>query len=94
MNVEVAVLGSPSLIVLIKQHRKDELGCGLCGRVKQHRTVELGSCVNVDVAVLGSPSLIIRTVSVDVEQHLKEKKNEKADQKVQKTNASAGRTVS
>ena len=33
--------------------------------------------MNVDVAVLGSPSLIIRTVSVDVEQHLKEKKNEK-----------------
>ena len=34
----------------------------------------LRSCVKVEVAVLGSPSLIVRTVSVDVKQHLKKKK--------------------
>ena len=54
MKVEVAVLGSPSLISLmvsvdIMQHLK-----------------KLGSCVKVEVAVLGSPSLIILMVSVAV----------------------------
>ena len=33
--------------------------------------------MRVEVAALGSPSLIIRTVSVAVEQHLKEEKNKK-----------------
>ena len=54
MKVEVAVLGSPSLIVLM-----------VSVDVKQHCT-ELRSCMKVEVAVLGSPSLISRTVSVDV----------------------------
>ena len=32
--------------------------------------------MEVEVAVLGSPPLIVRTVSVDVERHLQEKKTE------------------
>ena len=60
MKVEVAVLGSLSLIVLmvhvdVKQHRKDRS--------------ELRSCVKVEVAVLGSPSLRSLMVSVDVKLH-------------------------
>ena len=58
MKVEVAVLGSPSLIVLM-----DSVD------VKQHRASELRSCVKVEVAVLGSPSLIVLMYSVDVKQH-------------------------
>ena len=47
MKVEVAVLGSPSLIVLM-----------VSVDVKQHRTdIELRSCVKVGVAVLGSNSV-------------------------------------
>jgi len=45
---------------------------GLCGRngtIELLRT-QLRSCVGVEVAVLGSPSLIVRTVSVEVKQHL------------------------
>ena len=53
MKVEVAVLGSPSIIVLM-----------VSADVKRHRTrakmdSEVRSCVKVEVAVLGSPSLII-----------------------------------
>ena len=63
MKVEVAVLGSPSLIILmvsvdVKQHLK-----------KNHLNLEFKSCVKVEVAVLDSPSLTVRTVSVDVKQH-------------------------
>ena len=59
MNVEVAVLGSPSLIV----HTASV-------DVKQHCSIsELRSSVKVEVAVLGSPSLTVPTVSVDVKQH-------------------------
>ena len=63
MNVEVAVLGSPSLIVLtvsvaVEQHR-------ICSVSELRSCV----CVKVEVAVLGSPSLIVRTVSVDVKPH-------------------------
>ena len=46
--VEVAVPGSPSLIVLM-----------VSVDVKQYLTTELSSCVKAEVAVLGSPSLII-----------------------------------
>ena len=47
MEVEVAVLGSSSLIVLV-----------LSVEVKQHQIdIELRSCVKVDVAVLGSNSV-------------------------------------
>ena len=50
MNVVVAVLGSPFLIVLI----------GLCGRkTTLNLNTELKICVKVEVAVLGSPSLIV-----------------------------------
>ena len=35
---------------------------------------ELRSCVKVEVDVLGSPSLIVRTVPVDVTQHLRKKR--------------------
>ena len=56
MKVEVAVLGSPSLIVHtvsvdVKQY------------LKKKRHSELRSYVKVEVAVLGSPSLIVHTVS-------------------------------
>ena len=62
MNVVVAVLGSPSLIVLIasvdvKQHLFESI------------ELELGSCAKVEVAALGSPSLIVLIASVDVKQH-------------------------
>ena len=61
MNVDVDVLGSPSLIVLIVDVKLKNL------------TTEFRSRVNVDVDVLGSPSLIVLTVSVDVKQHLNKK---------------------
>ena len=59
VQVEMAVLGSPSLIFFMvsvdaKQHLK-----------------KVRSCVKVEVAVLGSPSLIFFMVSVDAKQHLK-----------------------
>ena len=62
MKVEVAVLGSMSLIVRT-----------VSVDVKQRRTEldldsELTSCAKVEMDVLGSPSLIVRTVSVDVKQ--------------------------
>ena len=44
VKVEVAVLGSPSLIVRT-----------VSVDVKQHWRTELKSCVKVEVAVLGSP---------------------------------------
>ena len=59
VNVEVDVLGSPSLIVRT-----------VSVDLEQHSTklsTELRSCVNVEVAFLGSPSLISLMVSVDVE---------------------------
>ena len=63
VKVDVAVLGSPSLIVLtvsvdVKQHW-EKMSC--CSEVR--------SCVKVEVAVPGSPSLIVLTVSVDVKHH-------------------------
>ena len=65
MKVEVAVMGSPPLIVRtvsvdVKLH------------LTSYRHSELRSCVKVGVAVLGSPSLIVRMVSVDddVELHV------------------------
>ena len=61
MKVEMAVLGSPPLII----HK-------ISVDVKQHRTrpvPELRSCAKVEVAVLGSPSIINLMVSVDVKKH-------------------------
>ena len=65
MEVEVAVLGSPSLISLtvsvgVRQHFNNN---------NNDSMAEFRSCVKVEVAVLGSPSLISLTVSVDVKQH-------------------------
>ena len=62
MKVEVAVLGSPSLIVL-------NIVCGYKAILNVSLFSEFRSCVKVEVAVLGSPSLIVLTVSVDVKQH-------------------------
>ena len=64
-KVEVAVLGSPSLIAS---------PYGLCGREaalneRERVSSELRNCVKVEVAVLGPPSLIVLMVSVDVKQH-------------------------
>ena len=50
MEVEVAVLGSPSLTVLMVSVKVSDLR----------------SCVKVEVAVLGFPSLIVLMVSVKV----------------------------
>ena len=60
MKVEVAVLGSPSLIVLV-------VFCGRKATLNLDLEAEIRSCVKVEVAVLGSPSLTI--ISVDVKQH-------------------------
>ena len=62
MKVEVAVLGSPSLISL------------MVSVAVKHRWTGTGesqfrSCVKEEVDVLGSPSLIIFTASVDVKRH-------------------------
>ena len=58
MKVEVAVLGSPSIIVLmVSSGRKATL------------EEEFKSCVRVEVAVLGSPSIIVLMVSMDAKQH-------------------------
>ena len=54
VKVEVAVLGSPSLRVLM---------------VSVDVKSEFRGCVKVEVAVLGSPSLRVLMVSVDVKQH-------------------------
>ena len=64
MKVEMAVLGSPSLIVCmvsvdVKQRWKK----------KEPKSSELRSRVKVEVDVLGSPSLTVLMVSVDVKQH-------------------------
>ena len=56
---EVAVLGSPSLMVLM-----------VSVDVKQHELAEyLRNCVKVEEGVLGSPSQTVLMVSVDVKQH-------------------------
>ena len=60
MKVEVAVLGSPSLIVRKVCGRKATLYCSI---------LELRSCVKVEVAVLGSPSLTALMVYLDVKEH-------------------------
>ena len=66
VKVEVAVLGSPSLIVLWSLWTWSNIW-----RRLQVRAQEL--CVKVEVAVLGSPSLTVFMVSVDVKQHWKRK---------------------
>ena len=56
MKVGVAVLGSPSLIVLMVS-------------VDVSKATLNFYCVKVKVTALGSPSLIVPKVSVDVKQH-------------------------
>ena len=66
MKVEVAVLGSPSLIVPY----------GLCGRkaiLNERKTVRAQSCVKVEVAALGSPSLTVLYGLCDREATLSER---------------------
>ena len=59
MKVEVAVLGSPSIIVLM-----------VSVDVNQHCSItKVRSCVKVEVAFLGFPSLTDLMVYVDVNQH-------------------------
>ena len=50
---------------------------GLCGckATLNAKRSEFRSCIKVEVDVLDSPSLIVRTVFVDIKQHLKKKKN-------------------
>ena len=65
VKVEVAVLGSPSLIVCmgfvdVRQHLKKK---------KKWSTTEFRSCVKVEMAVLGSPSLTVLKISLDAKQH-------------------------
>ena len=62
MEIEVDVLGSPSLIVLMVSV---DVQLGTCSN---DRAQEL--CVKVEVAVLGTPSLIVLMVSVDVQLEL------------------------
>ena len=62
MKVEVAVLGSPSLM------NHNDL-CGHKATLNLRRRPELSGCVKVEVVVLGSPSLIVLMVSVDLKQH-------------------------
>ena len=62
MKVEVAVLGSPSLIVLMVSVDEEQ-------HELEQSTPELRSCVKVEVAVLGTPSQIVFMVSVDIQQH-------------------------
>ena len=54
---------------------------GFCGRKAtlnfNCRSSKFKSCVKVEVDTLGSPPLKVRTVSVDVKQHLKMKKKKK-----------------
>ena len=64
MNVEVAVLGSPSLISLVvsvdvKKHERRQ-------EKKEPEQSSGVASLKVEVAVLGSPSLISLVVSVDV----------------------------
>ena len=55
MTAEVAVLGSPSLIVLtVSMDVKQHLTCHCCS--------EFRNCVKVEVAVLGFRSLIAKIV--------------------------------
>ena len=58
MKVEVAILGSLSLIVSM-----------VSVDVKYYRRTEPRSCVKVEEAVLASPFLTVLMVSVDAMQH-------------------------
>ena len=62
-KVEVAVLGSPSLII-----RTVSVDVRV-NNVKKRQVSELRSRVKVEVDVLGSQSPVVLTVSVDVKQH-------------------------
>ena len=61
-NVEVDVLGSPSLIIRA-------ISVDVNSTELDTWQTELRSCVKVEVDVSRSPSLIIRAISVDVKQH-------------------------
>ena len=79
MEVEVAVLSLPSLIVLmvsvdVKQHYTPPQYNNILLILKKEiqlffEFIEAQSSGTVKVTVLGSPSLIVLMVSVDVKQH-------------------------
>ena len=86
MKVEVVVLGSTSLIVRtvsvdVEQHSKKKKKSRRRRRRKRRRKdddeEQISSCVKVEVDFLCSPSLTVRTVSVDVKQHLKKEEKKK-----------------
>ena len=60
VKVKVAVMGSPSLIILM-----------VSVDVKRYLKINFWSCVKAEVAVVGYPSIINLMVSVDVKQYLK-----------------------
>ena len=63
MDVEAAVLGSPSPIVpTVSADQRYYSNINSCGR---KAASELMSCVDVEAAVLGSPSLTVPTLSMD-----------------------------
>ena len=62
MKDEVAILGSPSLTVLMVSADINNIELNV-------QTSELRRCVKVKVDVLGSKSLIDLMLSVDVKQH-------------------------
>ena len=59
VNVEMAVLGSPSQMALVVSVRK---------AANKQKKAAGHQCVKVDMAVSGSPSPISRVVSVDIKQ--------------------------
>ena len=59
VNVEMAVLGSPSQMALVVSVRK---------AANKQKKASGHQCVKVDMAVSGSPSPISRVVSVDIKQ--------------------------
>ena len=91
MKVEVAVLGSPCLIVFtvsvdLKQHwtrtSPTHMRAQLCGRTATLDLTpsELRSCVKAEVDVLGSPSLISLIVSVHVKQQRRRRRRRRTSE--------------
>ena len=62
MKVELAVLGSPSLIFFM-------VSAAVKTATLNDESAELRRCVKVEVGILGPPSLIFLMLCVDVKQH-------------------------
>ena len=65
VNCTAAEFSAPNLAIL---HSEYKIRARTTGQTEPRR------CVKVEVDVLGSWSLTVRTVSVDLEQHVKKKK--------------------